>query len=85
MMDTPECSDAAFRRLTDGGLFYDERHGCIHHLNETAAIICENWRQGLKEEDIVDLLLRNYEVDMAVAADHVRGTIAQLRGSKSPS
>ena len=83
-MAAPECSDPAFPRLVDGGLFYDERHGCIHHLNETAAMICENWRQGLREEDIVGLLLRYYEVDIAVATDHVRATIVQLQGSKSP-
>ena len=76
-------SDPVFRRLLDGALLFDAEQGCIHHLNETAAVICESWRQGTKEEDIVDLLLQRYTVDAAVAGKQVRMTIAQLQSSAS--
>lgn len=78
---TEPASDPVFRRLVDGGLLYDAGQGCIHHLNETAALICESWRQRMKEEEIVDLLLRRYAVDTAGAVEHVRATIAQLQSS----
>ena len=52
MTNTRESSDPVFRRLVDGGLLYDADHECIHHLNETATIICESWRRGMSEEDI---------------------------------
>jgi hypothetical protein len=35
----------------------------------------------MKEEEIVDLLLRRYAVDTAGAVEHVRATIAQLQSS----
>jgi hypothetical protein len=83
MTNTRESSDPVFRRLVDGGLLYDADHECIHHLNETATLICESWRQGMSQEDIVRLLRERYEVETAVALDHVRLTIERLQGRLS--
>ena len=84
MTERSQADDPVFRRLVDGGLLYDAEQGCIHHLNETASVICESWRQGLAEEDIVKLLLSRYDVDDDVAVAQVRATIAQLTGAASP-
>ncbi|HCL29599.1 MAG TPA: hypothetical protein DIC52_14315 [Candidatus Latescibacteria bacterium] len=47
--DTSQQIDPVFRRLVDGGLLYDADQACSHHLNETAAVICESWRNGIDE------------------------------------
>jgi len=82
MTSQPEPKDPVFRRLVDGGLLYDERE-CIHHLNETATVICESWRRGMSEEDVVRSLTERYEVGGTVARDHVRTTIERLEGRSS--
>lgn len=70
-----------FRRLVDGGLLYDAAGDCIHHLNETAAVICEHLRQGLQEDAIVQLLLERYEVDAEVLRLQVRETMTVLKAA----
>lgn len=76
-------TDPVFRRLVDGGLLYDADRECIHHLNETVALICEHWRNGLVEEEIVKVLTSRFEVEDEAAREQIRLALKQLDGTDS--
>ena len=73
-----------YHRLVDGGLVYDDRQGCIHHLNETAALIWEAWREGEEEAVIARRLCERYEVDPDTARREVDAAVQRFQGGASP-
>lgn len=81
MTTSNDGTEPTFRRLVDGGLLYDAERGCIHHLNETAAVICEHLRKGMNQDDIVQWLLERYDVTPEVLRQQVRLAAATLQGT----
>lgn len=76
---------STFHRLVDGGLLYDAAGACIHHLNETAAAICQDWRDGRSVEQIAERLTERYDVSVEQARQHVVDTIDSLKAARADS
>lgn len=56
----------------------EQFHGVIR-LNETAAFITELLRKNVTEEEIIEALLREYDVERPVAEKHVKAVLNTLR------
>lgn len=70
--------DLLYRDLDDEGIIYDATKSKVHALNATAALI---WRACDGEhtvEDIVEELLRRFDVDRDTARRDIRKTIKQF-------
>ncbi len=72
-------SDLMYRRVADEGLVYDLKAGALHALNPLAREIWERCDGKHTSADIVDALLKKYDVKESTVRRHVRTTINELR------
>jgi PqqD family protein of HPr-rel-A system len=60
--------DLVFREDNDGGLIFDPATGDVQVLNDTAAFICTRLDGTRTAEEIVGLVLQEFEVEDPAAA-----------------
>lgn len=74
--------DALFATLSDGAVVLDIQTKKYFSLNETGARIWALIREGLETDDIVSMLLHEYDVTHAAAEEAVSSLVESLAAEK---
>ncbi len=70
-------SSTRFRRVFDEGLLLDQGTARLHVLNTTAAFLLEQLAEPRSIAELVDALLREFDVEEADAESDVRSFLAE--------
>lgn len=75
-------SDALFATLSDGAVVLDIQTKKYFSLNDTGARIWALIREGLNTNDIVSVLLGEYDVSASAAREAVSALVASLASQR---
>ena len=81
-MKYKQCSDLTMQPVEDEILILDVKNDHIHQLNPTACLIWMNCDGNNTEENLVKLLLDQYDIDQSTAKIDVANIVKELQKIK---
>ncbi|MFN3551060.1 MAG: PqqD family protein [Endomicrobiia bacterium] len=68
----------AYRKILNEIYIVDSKNSCLHKINETGSFIFEKIKEGLNEDEIIDELIKIYDVGIEVAKSDYKNFIEEL-------
>lgn len=68
----------AYRKIQDEVYIVDVKNSLLYKLNPTATLVWESIKNGDSIDEIVDKIVREYEVDTKTASEDVKDLIVEL-------
>lgn len=70
------------QKLDDKMVIFDGEESVLYTFNETASFIFKKLKQGKNEKEIIDLLVKRYQIKEEKAKKDVKDLLAELRKKK---
>ncbi|MCM8832117.1 MAG: PqqD family protein [Candidatus Omnitrophica bacterium] len=68
----------AYRKIFDEIYIVDSKNSYLHKINEVGSFIFEKLKEGLNEDEIIDELVKTYDVEIEVAKSDYKNFIEEI-------